>query len=71
MFGSLCAPIGSMADSVWVGAAADVQHVQDVHNDDCSFTAAAWAGQFPYLYTGGASQKVYVCQLVPALTQHV
>ncbi|KAL3149323.1 hypothetical protein ABBQ32_002131 [Trebouxia sp. C0010 RCD-2024] len=48
----------------------DVQHVQDVHNDDCSFTAAAWAGQFPYLYTGGASQKVYVCQLVPALTQH-
>lgn len=45
--------------------AAEVQHVQDVDNDDCSFQAAVWAGEYPYLYTGGASQKVYVCQLVP------
>ena len=41
--------------------------MQDVDDsDDCSYSAAAWAGEYPYLYTGGASQKVYVCQLVPA-----
>ncbi|DBA70459.1 TPA: hypothetical protein ACH3X2_011865 [Trebouxia sp. C0005] len=43
----------------------NVKHVQDVQGDDCSFTGAAWAGQYPYLYVGGASQKVHVCQLVP------
>lgn len=44
---------------------ADAKHVQDVQNDDTSFAAAAWAGQYPYLYVGGASQRVHVCQLVP------
>lgn len=47
------------------GANPNVKHVQDVQGDDCSFTGAAWAGQYPYLYVGGASQKVHVCQLVP------
>ena len=44
---------------------AGVKHVHDVQNDDCTFTAAAWAGQYPYLYVGGMSQKVHVCQIVP------
>ena len=46
-------------------SSAGVKHVQDVQGDDCTFTAAAWAGQYPYLYIGGTGQKVHVCQLVP------
>lgn len=44
--------------------AAVMQHVQDVPGDDITYQALTWAGTYPYLYVGGQSQVIHVCQLV-------